>query len=1093
MKHRFASRSTTLIGVLAGLMTGLPSTAQAQLDPLLSIKRLPPNVIIVVDTSFRMLDDGDGNYYDPRTYLRADDTSVATALGVTAASYRRKYTNLLIDTQQDTNHKYTATSIVATPSTAPTYSTFWAPTRLEIAKSAIAQVVGENASMVRFGLMRLRQRTPAWSTANSACEYPVVVSNGALQVTHDTNPCPIGNGSGLDGRYGLYPPTVSVANYLTTAALGTPVVVATGSTNATTNILAITTKAVQDTTGTSLIPAGRDTSAYVDRPIDLALTDARAEAQAVMAAEAAATRACRNTIVVLITGGKDSGDASYTNTHNPVATAGTFASVTAGSGSGAVTRRVPIVVVGVKPAAADEAQLTSIASASGGTYIRAVSPVDVARAINHAVQLGFQNAVDVDAMRSSEYQLVSPIVGTVNLTNATSATGATLPNTSISSTSGATSGQAIPQRANFMITAGFGLPGFDGRLRAFRTFAPVADATKPTGWKFVKDGTRLWPDLDDRPWLTGLARVPLSEPTRNIYTYIPNGSGGGQMVAFTTANAALLAPHLGGADPMTLIPFVRLQPLGAIIGSTPAIMDPPSLDPPPDIAYGFSDTPNSYAAVHKDRRSIIFFGANDGMVHAVDARTGYEVWAFIPYNLLPKLRTLVDGQPVEQFDYFVDSSPKIADVKLGGVWRTMLVIGQSNGGTFYQAFDVTEAGMGVPPDADGLSAVGSMLTQFDAPDESIVFKWAFPNYSSFDPNINFVQALTDGFPGNKIRLYGDLKAGATLVEKTVGFTWSDPAVGPLTLDRSVTAVITGSGYFPDIEQSGSLNRGGSSSPIRAGRSLYVLDANTGLPIGNTGGTSCAGIGCLDLGEVSNSRKNTLQADITAAGDTGSPVVNRAYAGEGDGRYWHFDLTSTGQITATQLLATGQPIYSSSALLFVGTVDRYLFFSTGSDNLSSFTPGGAGQFKLFGVKDGTTSAVLTQTLTSVSSTAGNSPTNGERPSTAPTVAGDIVFFTTTTDSTNAACTSPPTAKLYAFTYLGSAAYDSNGNGKLDKTESPVVSTSIGRATAPFIVDQHLFMGTTGPNGPGVTIFGDAQDFNNGVGSVGLRILSWREIR
>ena len=60
----------------------------------------------------------------------------------------------------------------------------------------------------------------------------------------------------------------------------------------------------------------------------------------------------------------------------------------------------------------------------------------------------------------------------------------------------------------------------------------------------------------------------------------------------------------------------------------------------------------------------------------MDARTGYEVWAFIPYNLLPKLRTLLDGQPVEQFDYFVDSSPKIAEVKIGGNWRTMLVIGE---------------------------------------------------------------------------------------------------------------------------------------------------------------------------------------------------------------------------------------------------------------------------------------------------------------------------------------------------------------------------------------------------------------------------------
>jgi len=32
----------------------------------------------------------------------------------------------------------------------------------------------------------------------------------------------------------------------------------------------------------------------------------------------------------------------------------------------------------------------------------------------------------------------------------------------------------------------------------------------------------------------------------------------------------------------------------------------------------------------------------------VDARTGFEVWAFIPFNLAAQLRTLHKRQPVEQ-------------------------------------------------------------------------------------------------------------------------------------------------------------------------------------------------------------------------------------------------------------------------------------------------------------------------------------------------------------------------------------------------------------------------------------------------------------
>ena len=47
----------------------------------------------------------------------------------------------------------------------------------------------------------------------------------------------------------------------------------------------------------------------------------------------------------------------------------------------------------------------------------------------------------------------------------------------------------------------------------------------------------------------------------------------------------------------------------------------------------------------------------------------------------------------------------------------------------------------------------------------------------------------------------------------------------------------------------------------------------------------------------------------------------------------------------------------------------------------------------------------------------------------------------------------------------------------------------RATAPFVVDQHLVFST----GTKVEMFGDANDYNNGVGQVGVRMLSWREVR
>ena len=1100
-RMRRTRRAAATVCVAMAAVAWSSATAFAQLDPLLFVKRVPPTVIVVFDTSFRMLDDGTGNIYDPFFYSSTADPAVMDAFPnidpATTKTYRRIYKNLQYDGVL-LGGRYTADSISAVPavwdpanaltSNSPADAAFLDSTRYNIAKAGLDSAVSENAgSSFRWGLVKLRQRTPQWRTSGN-CEKPVTVSDAVQKGYGDSSPC---NANGLLSKsYGIYAPSVSAANHSLGAAPADTVMV-TPADNTSASVLTTVRRPVGDNLG--LVPASSGTATYEDRPITYALADAKAAAIAAIAADTAANRVCRNTVIVLITSGANDGDNGYKASNDAVEMAKTFKAVTA---SGA-DRRIPIHVVGVKTSAADETELESIASESGGVFTQATSVADVTKAINVAVQHGFARYEDFNAGRLSEFLPVSPIVGTVNLKGAMNAAGGTLDHTDINAVPG---GQPLPQRSNMMITAGFALPGFDGRLRAFRTYVPESDPTSPVGWKFVKDGTRLWPDLDGRPELAGIARVPGDPDDRNIYTYLPSGAGSGSVVAFNAANAALLEPHLqtSGTDTTGLISLVRGQPLGAIIGSTPALMDPPSLDPPPDDDYGRVDAPGTFAGDHKDRRAIIFFGANDGMIHAVDARTGYEVWAFIPYNLLPKLRTLRDGQPVEQFEYFVDSSPKVAEVKLNGDWRSLLLIGQGPGGTFYQAFDVTDAGMGVDPSADGIAAVSSLLNRFDSPDESIKFKWAFPDYGHFDPTYLKTFTLTDGTAGGKLTLWGDISGSATYAEKTVGFTWSDPAIGPLDASRSVNALIVGSGYFPDIEDSIANRKGGP----KAGNALYLIDADTGQLVGNAGGGSCpevssgsgSGDGCVSVGDVSNGRKNTLQADPSAASDAGNYVVKKAYLGDSDGKYWRFNFTSGGTITAAQMVNTGAPIYASSALLSVGSSDMYMFFATGSDILPAQAPGGTGTFRLYGLKDNGSSALtkFAQDLATVTAGSGCLAT-GERPSTAPSVAGDIVFYTTTTESAAAPC-GTFTAKLYGLTYAGGAAYDANSDGKISTNEDPVALTTTGRATAPFIVDQHLFFATTGgADGAGLRVLGDPEDFNNGIGQVGVRILSWREIR
>jgi hypothetical protein len=805
---------------------------------------------------------------------------------------------------------------------------------------------------------------------------------------------------------------------------------------------------------------------------------------------------------VLIVGG---GEGTISGNPNLAATASGFLSVKRG-------RRVPIHVIAIAPLSpAARMQLRQVAARSGGKYTEITelnisaaynspnlhpSPVpgtivvpEMVAAINVAIQHGFADHGDVNTPPTdaqplgppTELQVTSPVIGTVNLDNAKDVNGVALVNTIVKGRSG----NIIPQRSNMLLTTAFAVPGATAALRAFRQYIPVADATQPSGYKFKADGTRLW-----------MARTPADPKRRNLYTATADGA----LIPFTTdaTNLAIIAAlmNLSPTDAAAVITAVRNLPLGPIIDSTPAIMNPPSIDPPPDDDYP------AFADANKNRRGMIWVGTNSGILEGIDARLGIETWGFIPLNLLPKLKTIPLGQGLTQFQYFVDGSAKVADVKIDGTWRTHLIVGEGPGGLFYQSFDVTLAGMfdvaHMNPDDDDIDHV---LAYFAVPGR-ITMNWAFPKYGNFDPTLTVFDARL-----HAIAQYGDLKASAPATEKTVGQTWSDPAVGQVGTAMGPFAVLVGSGFMPRSTEN-QPNRGNGA--VRGGTTFYTLNAKDGtvyasVDVGNDGqnedvddcswnplpgekrhlGKKKKLFGC-------NKLKNALQSAPVATGPPSSRFITRAYIGDLDGRVWRFDMTvdaSTHVPTitgSTRLLELGpdQPILSSMASVNVGGTSQYIFFGTGSDLLPSTSADTT--YHLIGVLDhgGSGSKTLDWKLDKK-----NGRKTDEKVTAFPAVAGDIVFFTTTTFRPSNSCKDQD-ANLYAFTFTGGPAYDSTGDGEVDTMDQPLVKSIAGeRATAPFIVDQHLVVGT----GSTVAVFGDPQDFNNGVGQAGVRILSWREVR
>jgi hypothetical protein len=1063
----------------------------AQVDPLLMVKRASAgvasvdyraHVLIVLDTSERMqwgyrarddraiddlelrvsqaeLDDRgrwSHDYYDPRDYSCQGEPYLG-ALGLPACVAGTTYRRLYVDLDPTRTH---ATEIVAVDESAGgAFTRFYDRSRLGAARRALLKAVGGNSRSTRFGLLQTRHRLRAPVSTGivlSARSDPDPARDQAL-LTDDP---PTGRWS-IGRRHGEVDNSAVDERAAPLVRADDP-----GANGAVVSWL-------QRDPDAGLAGAGNDTGAVEDAPLETLLSDARAEAERLIEAD----DRCRNTIVVLLTGGREG-----TGGRSPGAatTALAFRSIRG--------RRVPIHVIGIEPSSgadadreATDAELRAIADASGGRYTRvSAAGIEMAaragvpvptlvRAIHEAVQHGYAEPADVNAAPTptpvgpkTEVQVSSPVVGTVSLAGARFADGTPVPATEGRITTA--TGAEVPQRSNLLVTSGFSLPGFGAVLRGFRVYRPVPDASRPSGYAFVADGRLLW---EVRPPMTADG-TSVDGSRRNIFTALADGT----VVPLSEANWSLL--HQAMRLPpdqravQQAIHDIRARAIGPIVSSTPAILDPPSLDPPDEEYVAFAEG-------LARRRTLVFVGSNDGMLHAIDGRTGLEVWAFVPYNLLPKLDELRNGLGVDGFVYTMDGSPTLADVKLGAPgdrrWRTLLVVGEGAGGTFYQAFDVTLDEDAACASADEDASESRLLGCFSRPSR-IPLAWAFPRYAHFDPSAS---------------TWGDLGAGATAVEKTVGQTWSTPAIAQVHDREGPYAVLTGSGFLSHTAEQ-SAGRGGTV----AGTSFYLLDVHDGsvsdwTEVGSDGRAEvvddCAVAppgGCAAM-------KNALQAGPTAAGAPGSRVVTKAYLGDLDGTIWRFDLgLEGGRATLGPRPASvfeagpGQPIVGSIATLNVGT-RQYLYFGGGSDLVPP--QGGAAPYRLYGLLEGHRVPILAHDLA-------RAPDDDERLTGAPRVAGDIVFFGTTSAKPGTPCARPD-ASLYAFTYVGGVAYDSTGDDAVTPGDDPRVVrlSSAGRATAPFVADRHLWFGV----GADVTSLGDPRGFNSGLGPGVVRVLSWRQVR
>ncbi|WP_063342360.1 PilC/PilY family type IV pilus protein [Ectopseudomonas mendocina] len=400
---------------------------------------------------------------------------------------------------------------------------------------------------------------------------------------------------------------------------------------------------------------------------------------------------------------------------------------------------------------------------------------------------------------------------------------------------------------------------------------PAVD--EATGF-FKESASSYWSSLDGRDVAKGGVAGMLSSPSsRNIYTWTaadrsPTASAGvtGSVLlstsayALSTGNNAITNALMGvtsatarenaikwgrGLDPDN--GDQARQQLADVLHNEPRL-----------VAY---KTDEDLVRVEKAKKGettspeqlYMFFGTNEGFIHAVDPKTGEEQFAFIPKELLPNLdayyrdpkgsenkRYGMDGQ----FNLWVEYGALNTATKTRDIAKSILYAGMRRGGRNYYALDV------------GTISAPAM-------------KWV-------------------------------IKGGATPGFEKLGQTWATPKLADIKVNGTKTKVLIFSGGYDPQQDNDSPNTPLASD--RYGNSLYIVNAETGQLIWRAGHTTETGAN-LQLASMTHS----MPADPVIIDINGDGLADILYAADSRAQVFRFDINNAN--TGAANLATGGRIAS----------------------------------------------------------------------------------------------------------------------------------------------------------------------------------------
>ena len=332
--------------------------------------------------------------------------------------------------------------------------------------------------------------------------------------------------------------------------------------------------------------------------------------------------------------------------------------------------------------------------------------------------------------------------------------------------------------------------------------------------------------------------------------------------------------------------------LGDIIGAGPVFVGPPNrLYTDNGYSQGDGQTAG-FKEDHQGRIGVVYAGANDGMLHAFNAQTGDELFAYVPSLVFANLADLTEPEYGAQVSHkdFVDGPIAEGDAFFDSAWHSVLVGALGHGAQGVYAIDVTD------PAVQQSSPGGLGLWEFsDRSDPDLGYVYGKPAIVRIpDPN--------GGSAPRWVAVFGNGYNNTDTAGETPANCADDDPSTPCTVSTSGDAVL----YVLDIAD---------------GTILKKLDTGVGRADDPT--TTVA----------TEKRANGL-AQVTVVDADGDLVADFAYAGDLFGNLWKFDLTDlTTQpkriFVAKDASGNVQPITTAVAVARHPTgVGTLVFFGTG---------------------------------------------------------------------------------------------------------------------------------------------------------------------